>query len=157
MANKYTLAFFFLCLFFWSCPLAKSAITSITFIIILWCSYKTRAKDNDKRNIHCHLLVFLWNHGKRQQQTYLSIVFFSYITKDDNDPLDSLSSSTCFHWIAQNNDKPLGSLSSCAGFSSITKDNNELFGSLSSFSFFSLCYNNIFGVIYLEFALRHLI
>ncbi len=55
----------------------QKMMTSAISIVIFWSSYETMAKDNNELTS--------------------SSVFFSYIAKDDNDPLDSLPSSTCFH------------------------------------------------------------
>ncbi len=45
---------------------------------IFYRSYETKAKDDDECNVHCLLLVFLWNQGKRQWWMCLVLVFWFF-------------------------------------------------------------------------------
>ncbi len=66
---------FFSLFLFHSCPLLEKMIINVAFVFNFYCSYKIRAEDVNECNIHCHLLLFLWNKGIRQRWTCLILVF----------------------------------------------------------------------------------
>jgi hypothetical protein len=78
VASKCTSTFFVSLFLFHSCSLANKMIMIVTLVFIFCCPYEIMVEDDDECNIRCHLLLFLWNQGKRQQQTCLIVVFFLF-------------------------------------------------------------------------------
>ncbi len=128
----------------------------IAFIIIFWYSYETMAKDDNKCNIHCRLLVVLWNQG---QWMCLVIIFCFFFTLQKM----TISLSTLCHLLFVIIELHKTTMSLLAlghlmmGFLLLQKTIMNLLAHRHLLIFFLLCCNNIFEIIFLEFALKHLI
>ncbi len=110
---------FFSLFLFHSCSLAKKTIMSVALVFIFYDPYEIMTKDDNECNVHYHLLLFLWNEGRRKQQMCFILVFFSFfscIAKDNDEPPHSLSFSIIKILKKNRNlkedDKPFGSSSS---------------------------------------------
>ncbi len=84
MVSKCTSSLFslFFVFFFWSlfhsCPLLEKTIMNVALIFNFCCFYEIQAEDAYKYNICCHLLLFLWNQGRRQRRMRLVLVFYFF-------------------------------------------------------------------------------
>ncbi len=78
VASKCTSTLFFSLSFFHFCSLAKKMIMNVALIFIFCCPYEITAKNDNECSVCCHLLLFLWNQGKRQQRTCLVLFFFFF-------------------------------------------------------------------------------
>ncbi len=127
-------------------------ITNVAFVFIFCCPYEIMVGDDDKCNVHCCLLLFLWNQGKTQQRTHLILVFFFFfpcIAKNNDEPPHSSSSSTIQEKKNIETQKRTASLPTHhhplqpkkknldVGFSWVARDDNEPPNSSLSLSFFS--------------------
>ncbi len=152
VASKCTLAFFFSLFLFHSCPLAKKTIMNVALVFIFYCFYEIRAKYDDECNVLCHFLLFLRNHGRRQQWTCPVLVFYFFLSlhcrkqwwaspfivvfynskkkKKKNPTKDDKPSSLLSSFVTQEKNLDVG-------FSWVVGDNNGPPGLSSCFNYFS--------------------
>ncbi len=116
----------------------QKMMTSAIFIVIFWSSYEAMAKDNNELT---------------------SSSFFFFLTLQKMTTILSTRCHLLLVFIELH--KTTTSLSVprhlVLVFLRLQKTTMNLLAHRHLLVFFSLCCNNIFGVIYLEFALRHLI